>query len=534
MKQSTSQFSPLSRRTTPWLTAIGCAAGALFFPMEQAWAKGKAEHVVVVVFDGMRPDFIKPQYCPHLYSLATNGVFFSRHHPVYISTTIVNGTALATGMYPGHSGIIANSDYRQELGFMSTVASDSLDIIRRGDLLTGDKYISVPTVAETIQDAGHHTLIAGTKTVAFVHDRGIRQNDTPAHKDSIMLAHGTTLPRSAVDTAKKANDDHGIPESTTPNNGQNNWTTKSLVHGFWKKGVPKYSLLWLSDPDASQHAAGVGSPTALGGIEGSDKCLGEVLKYLREHNLENTTDVMVVSDHGFSTVSRGADIVTALTNAKINAFSKMENPEHGDVMVVGLGGSALIYVIDRDETAIRKTVSVLQQCDFTGVIFSRLNIEGTFPLASVHYDGTNAPDIVVSMKWSGDKNDFDAPGMIVGTGGTKNTGTHGSLSRYDMNNTLVVRGPDFKKGVISDIPSGNIDLAPTILDILDVKPTVPMDGRVLREAYAGTDAKPEVKESKLEASTKLGFMQWSQYLNIVQVENATYYDHGNGESSFVK
>lgn len=39
-------------------------------------AKGSAEHVVIVVFDGLRPDFITPQYCPNLYSLATNGVFF--------------------------------------------------------------------------------------------------------------------------------------------------------------------------------------------------------------------------------------------------------------------------------------------------------------------------------------------------------------------------------------------------------------------------------------------------------------------------
>ncbi len=93
-------------------------------------AKGSADHVVIVVFDGLRPDFITPQYCPNLYSLATNGVFFRRHHPAFVSTTIVNGTALATGTHPGHSGIIANSDYRQELSFTSPVASESLDTLR--------------------------------------------------------------------------------------------------------------------------------------------------------------------------------------------------------------------------------------------------------------------------------------------------------------------------------------------------------------------------------------------------------------------
>src|SRR5438270_11977984 len=74
--------------------------------------KGQAEHVVMVVWDALRTDFITPQYTPTLYRLATNGVFFKNHHPVYISTPEVHGTALATGVFPSHSGPMANSDDR--------------------------------------------------------------------------------------------------------------------------------------------------------------------------------------------------------------------------------------------------------------------------------------------------------------------------------------------------------------------------------------------------------------------------------------
>src|SRR5579885_3600419 len=56
----------------------------------------RAEHIVVVVWDGMRPDFVSPQFTPHLHQLASEGVFFRNHHPVYVSSTEVNGTALAT------------------------------------------------------------------------------------------------------------------------------------------------------------------------------------------------------------------------------------------------------------------------------------------------------------------------------------------------------------------------------------------------------------------------------------------------------
>src|SRR5437899_13091059 len=93
--------------------------------------KGKAEHIVVVVWHGMRPDCIAPQYTPTLHQLAVSGVFFKNHHPLYISTTEVNGTGLATGVYPNRSGIMANSDYRPEIGFLGPNATEGIEAIRR-------------------------------------------------------------------------------------------------------------------------------------------------------------------------------------------------------------------------------------------------------------------------------------------------------------------------------------------------------------------------------------------------------------------
>ncbi len=520
------------RQLAPIAAAIAAASS---LAITEAQAKGTAEHVVMVVFDGMRPDYIRPQYCPNLYSLATNGVFFRRHHPAFVSTTIVNGTALATGTHPGRSGIIANSDYRQELNFLSPVASEVLDTIRRGDLLTGGKYVSVDTVAEIIQDAGHHTYIAGTKSVTLLHDRGVRKTDTEAHKNSVTIGRGLSMPRAAGDTLKKANDDKGFPDSfATPNVGSDNWTTRALVKGLWKKGVPKYSVLWLSDPDLTQHAKGVGSKEALEAIATSDRHLGDLLKELDERKLREKTDIFVVSDHGFTNIDREADIVAALKNAKLNASTRNDNPEKGDVLVVNLAGSALIYVIDRDEAVIRKTADVLQQCDFTGTIFSRIPIEGTFPMELVRYNGAGkgSPDFVVSMRWSDNANEAGIPGLLVSNGGGRPGGTHGSLSRYDMNNTLVASGPDLKRGVVSDVPSGNIDLAPTVLEVLGIAIPQHVDGRVLREAFVQGEHKPVVKEQRHEARRRIGFLEWSQYLKTTEVDGALYFDEGNGAVTF--
>src|SRR5205809_7415637 len=68
-------------------------------------------HVVVVVWDGMRPDFVSEKTTPTLWKLAREGVTFRNHHAAYPSATMVNGTVMMTGVCPGRSGIIANHVY---------------------------------------------------------------------------------------------------------------------------------------------------------------------------------------------------------------------------------------------------------------------------------------------------------------------------------------------------------------------------------------------------------------------------------------
>src|SRR5260221_10696827 len=134
----------------------------------------------------MRPDFITPQFRPVLDEMARDGVFFANHHPAYVSSTEVNGTAIATGMHPEHSGIMANSDYRPEIGWLSAGGTENVDVIRRVDLLTGGKFITVPTVAEILHSKGIPTIIAGTKPIALLHDRSSKRI-TAAETNSIML-----------------------------------------------------------------------------------------------------------------------------------------------------------------------------------------------------------------------------------------------------------------------------------------------------------------------------------------------------------
>lgn len=172
-------------------------------------AAGKASHVVVIVWDGMRPDFVTDQTTPTLTRLARQGVTFRNHHPVYLSTTEVNGTALATGVYPGESGIIGNKEFRPAINASKRVQTESLATVHKGDRLTGGHYLGFPTVAETLHSHGLRTAIAGAKGVALLHDRAARGE----HALGVTLFAGKVLPEEYVRTLG-----HFPPEALTTTN----------------------------------------------------------------------------------------------------------------------------------------------------------------------------------------------------------------------------------------------------------------------------------------------------------------------------
>lgn len=43
-------------------------------------AASKASHVILMVWDGMRPDFITAENTPNLHALAERGTFFANNH----------------------------------------------------------------------------------------------------------------------------------------------------------------------------------------------------------------------------------------------------------------------------------------------------------------------------------------------------------------------------------------------------------------------------------------------------------------------
>jgi len=484
--------------------------------------------VVVVVWDGMRPDFVSEKTTPTLWQLAREGVTFRNHHPVYPSATMVNGTALVTGVYPGKNGVLANYEYRPEIDRRRSINVESPAAVSKGDELSGGKYISVPTIAELVQRAGGRTAIASAKTVGLLLDR---QTGIGPAKNCVTLFAGQTLPRDALTPIVAA-----LGPFPAAHLQHDAWTTKAVTDFLWKDGVPALSVIWLGEPDLTEHESAPGAPPALAAIKSSDENLAAILSALDRQAARETTDLFVVSDHGFSTIRRSIDLRKILSDAGFAAKTEFDGePKSGDIMLVGNGGSVLFYVAGHDATVTRHLVEFLQQSDFAGVIFTKQGLAGTFHFEDAKIDNPHEPDVVLAFRWNDSKNQFGAPGMIDADWQREaGKGTHATLSRFDMHNTLIAAGPDFRRGQIDDLPTGNVDLAPTILHILGIKAPQEMDGKVLSEAMVNTDQVPagEKAETKtIEAKKDFAAGTWRQSLRISRVGSTIYLDEGNG--SFV-
>jgi predicted AlkP superfamily pyrophosphatase or phosphodiesterase len=527
------------RRIISLLFLIVCSSAAAVVPAKPE------RHVVVVVWDGMRPDFVTEQNTPTLWKLAREGITFRNHHAVYPSATMVNGTAIVTGIYPGKSGIIANHVYRPDIDPHHSIDVELPAVVKKGDEVSGGKYILVPTIAELVQHAGGRTVIASAKTVGLLLDR---QADVGTAKNCVTLFAGKSLPAEIIPSITAT-----LGPFPSGHLQQDAWTTKAMTDCFWKDGVPALSVLWLGEPDLTQHESAPGAPAALAAIKSADENLAAVLSALDQRDARGRTDVFIVSDHGFSTIKRSVDLRRILNDAGFTAkieelrIAKDGNqsaggirdktefndqPKPGDIMLAANGGSVLFYVVGHDKKLIRRLVEFLQQSDFAGVIFTKEPMEGTFGLTQALIQRGDAPDVVMAFRWTDLQNQFGVTGEIdADWQRAAGKGTHATLSRFDMHNTLIAAGPDFKRGQTDDLPTGNVDLVPTILQILGIKVPHQMDGRILSEAVAAPTSllpapKPEAKS--IEARKDFPSGTWRQTLKISRVGSTIYLDEGNG------
>ena len=141
-----------------------CAAAVLLLLVALPMGGAEPNNHLLLVLDGLRPDYVTPDVMPNLYALGQSGVVFTNHHSVYPTVTRVNASAISTGAYPERHGILGNSVF-----FPRVSASAFLDTGQKANLekIQVDQdgvLLTATTLGEVLQAHGRKMLAVGAGT----------------------------------------------------------------------------------------------------------------------------------------------------------------------------------------------------------------------------------------------------------------------------------------------------------------------------------------------------------------------------------
>src|SRR6476620_3510556 len=532
-------------------TIVLLSASLFTFAASAASAQNATpRNLILFVPDGLRGRIVTPQTAPAMAELRDKGVNFKNSHSLFPTFTMANGSAMASGHYLGDTGTFSNTIYT---GYSSAPAGDTVVPFIENDAVLGDvdehfggDYLNEETILKMARAQGFSTAAIGKlgPTYLFDHTDGGKNtiviDDATGGKNSVPLSDemkdaltkaGLPLVTPPRGENSKAGDAK-TPGTTAANVAQQAYmadvASKVVLPLFKARNKPFVLVFWARDPDGSQHntgdslntiTPGINGPTSMAGIKNADNNLAQLRKTLDELGLAASTNIMVSSDHGFSTISKESktspaakisyedtpkdflpmgflaiDLAKALDlplfdpndkNARVadSAHPKAGNgllgkdPAKPDLVVATNGGSDLIYLPNKDKKLARRTVKALLEQDYVSGLFVEDNlgkIPGTLPLSQLGLRGkavTPHPAIVVNFRSysTGCDEPTNCSVAVADTVLRQGQGMHGSFGRGDTMNFMAAIGPDFKAGYADPLPVSNADVGATAAKIMGLK-----------------------------------------------------------------
>ena len=546
---------------------VACAAVAACRP-----APEPPHNVVLFVADGLRAASVTPETAPDFARVRAEGVDFANSHAAFPTLTTVNAAALATGLYPGDSGDFGNVLYAGEPALSFPVGS-TLAAVEDDETLGllnarfGGNVLGQHSLLASARRHGLSTAVIGKGGPAALQDVAARAGETLVVDDETGSStpgnKGLPLPAEVVRAMRKAGlaaaaPDRGLntspgaynmPGALVPNREQQDWfvkvATQVVLPRFKAAKRPFLMVFWSRDPDGTQHnegdslgklSPGVNGPTSLAAVRNASDDLGELRAALKRLGLESTTDIVVVADHGFSTLSKqsatspsakrpwrgvapgqlppgflAVDLSLALglklhdsmglevdpgrgAPPAVNGALLGPDPKAPEVVVAYNGGSDLIWLPHGDAPAMaRRIAAALQAQDYLGGLFvddALGPVPGALPLSAIGLTGrarTPRPAMVVVFRsWSlGCRTPQLCAIEVADSTLQQGQGIHGSFSRADTHNFMAAWGPDFRRRFVDRAPVGNVDVPVTLARVLGLPAPAAPSGRVLAEALKG-------------------------------------------------
>jgi len=406
----------------------------------------RERHVLVVSVDGMGASLYQllaaKVHIPNLARLRKGGSYAEGVLGVYPTVTYPSHTTIVTGRMPAEHGVYSNLSSR-EAGK------------NPGDWFWFAKAIKTPTLWD---EANAHRLSSGA--VFWPATAG-----APIHWDIPEIWDPKKpLQVDPVYVAKYATPGllfEALLEIGPPKAGQELDVTRARLATFiLKKYKPDLLLVHLCDLDGVEHQFGPNSSQAAATLEKIDGHIGELLAADEAAGLADSTDVFIVSDHGFLPVGAEIKPNVLLVKAGLLTADEEGNLTGGRIATLANGGSFFIYwPQSRDlRSEVSEALKPLRESGALWGVLDRAALKdlGAEPAAQMALEATTGYEF-----GSG------AAGKVI-TSEKNITGTHGYLPfRRELESSFIAWGPDIKAGV--DLHTIRMtEIAPTILKAMGI------------------------------------------------------------------
>ncbi len=411
------------------------------------WGDGAAlPHVLVISVDGMAASvYAKPWAgvrIPNLLRLKKEGSFAEGVVGVYPTVTYPAHTTLVTGCVPAEHGVYSNLSSR-EAGKNSH------------DWFWFSKAIKVPTLWNEARSAGMTSgAIAWPVTVGAPVDWNIPEIWDPQKGDVGDFGYIAKFMDPGL-----AGEVEQVLGGIGPGADTDVVRTRLAAY-LIKKHRPNLFLVHLAEPDNDEHQHGPQSAEARSALERVDARIEELLGAMREAGVEDSTDVFIVSDHGFLPIEREIRPNVLLVKAGLLEADGQGAVTGGKLATVSNGGSFFIYWLPSMD--LRAEVDrALQPLRSAGVLWGVVDSQGLRDIGA-------EPAAQLALEAPEGATFSSAAGGELISPMTRPGGTHGYLPfRAGLEASFIAWGPRIKGGMnLHRIPMTAI--GPTILKDLGI------------------------------------------------------------------
>ena len=217
--------------------------------------------VILVSLDGFRRSYLDKDSLPTLHALAATGVKADAMIPSFPTLTFPNHYTLVTGLYPEHTGIVGNTIYDPTFNALFTMSNAEAKKSR----WWGGEPIWV-----TAEKQGRHAF-AMFWPGSEVDVEGIRPSRWKPYDGKVTF-------EARVDTVLSWLDVHGADR-------------------------PSLITLYFDEPDHTGHEDGPDAPQTAAAAARADSAVGRLVAGLKARGIYETTNLIVVADHGMSATS---------------------------------------------------------------------------------------------------------------------------------------------------------------------------------------------------------------------------------------